>query len=59
MDKLLLLDKLFTHHNKKNFCFYARNVGMNLGYFRAADSKNDISFPKLALLFEIKGIFEP
>ena len=46
-----------TQHNKKIFFFYTRNVGMNLGLFRAADSKNDISFPKLALVFEIKGIF--
>jgi len=40
--------------NKFSF-FYARNVGINLGQLGAAESTNNISFPKLALVFEIKA----
>ena len=38
-----------------NFC--VKNVSIVLGYFDVAESKNDLGFFKLALVFEIFYIF--
>ena len=43
---------MYNTAQQKTFFFYCQE---RWNEFRAADSKNDISFPKLTLVFELKG----